>query len=151
MGLKTAIETLCIQAAKATQSGITLLVLSDLDITDGLTTIPAAMATGAVHHYLIEQGLRTEANIIVQTGTVRDSHHFAVLFGYGATAVYPYLAYESMQDMRRSKELCDELSIKKSSATTVKPSIKAYLKSCLRWGFQPSPPTVVHNCLKPLD
>ncbi len=135
MGLKAAVEAVCEQAANATQSGITLLVLSDLDIKEGLTTIPAVMATGAVHHYLIEQGLRTEANIIVQTGTVRDSHHFAVLFGYGATAVYPYLAYESLEDMRRSKELCDELSIKKYISNYRKAINKGLFKILSKMGI----------------
>jgi glutamate synthase (NADPH/NADH) large chain len=105
MGLKAAIEAVCDQAVKATQENITLLILSDLGIEKGKTTIPAAMATGAVHHRLIKEELRPETNIIVETGTARDSHHFAVLIGYGATAVFPYLAYESIEDMRRTNEL----------------------------------------------
>jgi glutamate synthase (NADPH/NADH) large chain len=105
MGLKAAIEAVCDQAVKAAQENITLLILSDLGIEKGKTTIPAAMATGAVHHRLIKEELRPETNIIVETGTARDSHHFAVLIGYGATAVFPYLAYESIEDMRRTNEL----------------------------------------------
>ncbi len=105
MGLKAAIEAVCDQAVKAAKDDITLLILSDLGITKGNTTIPAAMATGAVHHRLIKEGLRPETNIIVETGTARDSHHFAVLIGYGATAVFPYLAYESIEDMRCTNEL----------------------------------------------
>ena len=66
------------------------------------------MATGAVHHRLTREGLRCDANIVVETATARDPHHFAVLFGYGATAVYPYMAYESIRDMLRTKELSDE-------------------------------------------
>jgi len=109
--LKTAIEHICNQAATAIKSGTTILILSDMGIENGLTTIPAAMATGAVHHHLIDTELRTEANIVVQTGTARDPHHFAVLFGYGATAVFPYLAYESIEDMRRTNELDNKTSI----------------------------------------
>ena len=105
MGLKAAIEAVCDQAVKAAKDDITLLILSDLGIEKGNTTIPAAMATGAVHHRLIKEGLRPETNIIVQTATARDPHHFAVLIGYGATAVFPYLAYESIQDMLRTNEL----------------------------------------------
>ncbi len=103
--MKAAIIAVCDQAVKAVQDGNTLLIISDLGIQKGQTTIPASMATGAVHHRLIEEGLRPESNIIVQTATARDPHHFAVLIGYGATAVFPYLAYESMQDMRRTNEL----------------------------------------------
>ncbi|MDG6774396.1 glutamate synthase large subunit [Thiomicrorhabdus sp. ZW0627] len=119
-GLEQAIVDVCDQAVEAARSGITLLVLSDLDIEEGKITIPAAMATGAVHHRLIREGLRTEANIIVQTATARDPHHFAVLFGYGATAVFPYLAYESIDDMRRTNEL--------DASTPISTYIKNYRK-----------------------
>lgn len=103
--LKQAIEQVCDQAVSAAQQGKTLAILSDLNIKADMLTVPAIMATGAVHHRLIREGLRTETNIIVETATARDPHHFAVLFGYGATAVYPYLAYESIQDMMRTREL----------------------------------------------
>jgi len=63
------------------------------------------MATGAVHHHLVSQGLRSDANLIVETGWARDPHHFAVLFGFGATAIYPYLAYQVLNDLVRSGEL----------------------------------------------
>ncbi|QBZ83998.1 Glutamate synthase [NADPH] large chain [Hydrogenovibrio crunogenus] len=109
--LKAATIAVCEQAVEAVKNGVTLLILSDLNIEKGLITVPAAMATGAVHHRLIAEGLRPEANIIVETGTARDPHHFAVLFGYGATAVYPYLAYESLQDMIRTKELDEKVGI----------------------------------------
>ncbi|BBP42494.1 glutamate synthase large subunit [Thiosulfativibrio zosterae] len=103
--LKQAIVNVCDQAVQAIKDGVTLLILTDLNIEKGLISIPSAMATGAVHHRLISEGLRPEANIIVETGLARDPHHFAVLFGYGATAVYPYLAYEAIEDLVRTKEL----------------------------------------------
>lgn len=105
LGLEDAIKAVCTKAAAEVRAGKTLIILSDNNIENGKTTIPAAMATGAVHHHLITEGLRPEANIVVDTGTARDPHHFAVLFGFGATAVFPYLAYESIEDMRRTKEL----------------------------------------------
>ncbi|WP_290519636.1 glutamate synthase large subunit [Alcanivorax sp.] len=104
-GLKQAVLDLCEQAAKAVRDGSAILVLTDHGIAQDKLTIHAAMATGAVHHSLTEKGLRSDANIIVETATVRDSHHFAVLFGFGATAVYPYLAYDVIADMVRSGEL----------------------------------------------
>lgn len=109
--LKTATIAVCDQAVNAVKSGITLLILSDLNIEKGKVSVPAAMATGAVHHRLIAEGLRPEANIIVETGSARDPHHFAILFGYGATAVFPYLAYESIRDMISTKELVSKVSI----------------------------------------
>ncbi len=90
---------------KAVADGKVILVLSDHGIAQGQLTIHALMATGAVHHHLTTKGVRSDANIIVETATARDSHHFAVLFGFGATAVYPYLAYDVIADMVRSGEL----------------------------------------------
>lgn len=109
--LKSATISVCNQVVDAVKSGVTLIILTDLNLEADKISVPAAMATGAAHHRLIQEGLRPEANIIVETGTARDPHHFAVLFGYGATAVYPYLAYESIQDMINSKELDSKMTI----------------------------------------
>jgi glutamate synthase (NADPH) large chain len=64
--------------------------------------IHALLATGAVHHHLVRAGLRCDCNLLVETGTVRDPHQFACLVGYGATAIYPYLAYECLNDLART-------------------------------------------------
>jgi len=135
LGLKAAIEAVCAQAEAATKSGKTILVLSDLGIENGKTTIPAAMATGAVHHHLIATGFRTESNIVVQTATARDPHHFAVLFGYGATAVFPYLAYESIEDMRRTNELNNEMSVSQYIANYRKAINKGLFKILSKMGI----------------
>jgi len=105
LGLKGAIERLVNQAISASSEGITMLILSDREVAAGQLVIPAAMATGAVHHGLIAKGLRTESNLVIETGDARDAHHFAVLLGFGATAVYPWLTYEVLADMHRSGEL----------------------------------------------
>ena len=94
--LKQAILDLCEQAEEAVKAGTVLVVLSDKQLEKGKLPIPAAMAVGAVQTRLAETNLRCDANIIVETGTARDPHQFAVLLGFGATAVYPYLAYESL-------------------------------------------------------
>src|SRR5699024_11177102 len=80
-------------------------VLSDRNIEQGKLPIQALLATGAVHHRLIEAGLRCDANLVIETGTARDAHQFACLIGYGATAIYPYLAFESLHDLVR----CDQI------------------------------------------
>jgi len=105
MGLEQAIREVCARAEQAVREGKTLLLLSDKDLVQGELPVNALMATGAVHHHLVHRGLRCDANIIVETGWARDPHHFAVLFGFGATAVYPYLAYQVMNDMIRTGEL----------------------------------------------
>jgi len=104
-GLKQAIENLCDAAEQAVRDGKVLLVLTDAKIEKGKLPIHAALATGAVHNRLVETGLRCDSNLIVETGTVRDSHQFAVLFGFGATAVYPYLAYRVLNDLCQSGEI----------------------------------------------
>ncbi|MGB3210272.1 MAG: glutamate synthase large subunit [Desulforhopalus sp.] len=96
LGLKKAIEELCRRARKEVEQGAVLLVLSDRNISIETLPIPAAMAVGSVQRTLVENSLRCDANIIVETADSRDPHHFAVLIGMGATAVYPYLVYESL-------------------------------------------------------
>jgi len=99
MPLPQALDEICSQADKAVDDGHLLLVLSDRYLKPGLMPVHALLATGAVHHHLVRRGRRCAVNIIVETGVARDPHHFACLIGYGATAVYPYLAYQSLHDL----------------------------------------------------
>jgi len=106
--LEQAIRNICEQATEAVRAGAVILVLSDRHIKSEQIPVHALFATGAVHQHLIQQGLRCDANLVVETGTVRDPHHFAVLIGYGATAIYPYLAYETIRDLQRSGEITEK-------------------------------------------
>ena len=99
--LKSAILAVCARAEAAVRGGKLVLLLSDRYLVKGKLPIHALLATGAVHHRLVETGLRCKCNILVETGTARDAHHFACLIGYGATAVYPYLAYQTLFDLMR--------------------------------------------------
>ncbi len=101
MDLKAAILAVCDQAEAAVRAGKLVLLLSDRYPVKGKMPIHALLATGAVHHRLVSTGLRCKCNILVETGTARDAHHFACLLGYGATAVYPYLAYQTLFDLLR--------------------------------------------------
>ena len=105
MALDDAIRHICEQAAQAVRAGKVLIVLSDRNIEKGKVPANAIMVTGAVHHHLINVGLRADANLIIETGLVRDSHQLAVLLGFGATAVYPYLAYNVIADLVDKGEL----------------------------------------------
>lgn len=105
VGLKAAIEAVAAQAEQQVRDGAVIVILSDRHVAPGELIIPAAMATGAVHHHLVAQGLRCDSNIIVETGAARDSHQFAVLLGFGATAIYPWLAYDIITDLNSTKEL----------------------------------------------
>ncbi|MGI9333481.1 MAG: glutamate synthase large subunit [Gammaproteobacteria bacterium] len=104
MSLREALEHICDRALEAVRAGRLVIVLSDRAIARDRLPVHALLATGAVHHRLIEQGLRCDANLVVETATARDPHHFAVLIGYGATAIHPYLAYEVIHDLTRSGE-----------------------------------------------
>jgi glutamate synthase (NADPH) large chain len=101
LDLKTALLRVCDQAEAAVRQGKLVLLLSDRYLVKAKLPIHALLATGAVHHRLVATGLRCKCNILVETGTARDAHHFACLIGYGATAVYPYLAYQTLFDMMR--------------------------------------------------
>ncbi|MCF6435130.1 glutamate synthase large subunit [Pseudoalteromonas sp. MMG022] len=107
-GLQNAIIRVCDEAQQKAQAGCVMVVLSDREISEGTLPIPAAMAVGAVQQRLVNSNLRCDSNIIVETGSARDPHQFAVLLGFGATAIYPYLAYESLVAM------CDSGVIKKT-------------------------------------
>ena len=103
--LRDALALLLEDVVEAVKAGASIVVLSDYTLEKGLLPIQALLATGAVHHRLIKEGLRCDANILVETGTARDSHHVATLIGYGATAVYPYLSYYVLNELIDSGEL----------------------------------------------
>lgn len=100
-GLAQALDRLCAEAEAAARAGIELLVLSDRRPRRGCAAVHALLATGAVHQHLVRTGLRCDVNLLVETGTARDPHHFACLIGFGATAVYPYLAYQTLHALGR--------------------------------------------------
>jgi glutamate synthase (NADPH) large chain len=100
-GLKRAILRLCAQAESAVREGKLVLLLSDRYLMRGRVPAHALLATGAVHQQLVRTGLRCKCNLLVETGTAREPHHFACLIGYGATAVYPYMAYQVLFEMMR--------------------------------------------------
>jgi glutamate synthase (NADPH/NADH) large chain len=101
LSLPEALDQICGHAEDAVRAGKLIIILSDRYLERGKLPVHALLATGAVHHHLVGLGLRCDANIIVETGTARDPHHFACLIGYGATAVYPYLVYQSLHDIAK--------------------------------------------------
>ena len=93
------------RAVAAVKAGTVVLVLSDRNIARGKLPIHALLAVGALQHRLIQEGLRCDCNLIVETAVARDPHQFACLIGYGASCVYPYLAYASLYEMARNGEI----------------------------------------------
>ena len=95
-GLDHALTDVCHQAEAAINDGYTYIILSDRGIDENRAPIPALLATAAVHHHLIRAGSRTKAGLVIESGEPREVHHFAILIGYGADAINPYLAFESL-------------------------------------------------------
>jgi len=104
-GLRPALEALCSHATEAVLADNNILILSDRAASADRIPIPAALATAAVHHHLIRQGLRMQAGLVVETGEAREVHHFCVLAGYGAEAINPYLAFETLEAIRLRQSL----------------------------------------------
>ncbi len=109
-GLKNAVEQLCNRAVSEAKNGAVLIVLSDREISSESLPMPMIMAVGAVHRALINNNLRCDTNILVETAGARDPHHFAVLLGFGATAIYPFLVYEILARQVADKIIDEDLA-----------------------------------------
>jgi len=101
-GVEAKLASLCAEAVDAIRSGHNILVITDRRMTKLNIAIPALLALSAVHHHLVREGLRTTAGLVVETASAREVHHFAVLAGYGAEAVHPYLALETLVDLHKT-------------------------------------------------
>mgnify|MGYP001942803188 CR=1 FL=1 len=99
--LKAALDHICAIAEDYARNGVEMLVLSDRNINGKLAPIPSLLATGAVHHHLIRRGLRANTSLIIEAGDVRETHHFATLIGYGASAVNPYMAFSTLAGLKK--------------------------------------------------
>jgi len=104
-GLEMAIKEMCWAATEAVLADRNILILSDRAKGPDRIAMPSLLATAAVHHHLVRQGLRMQTGLVVETGEAREVHHFCVLAGYGAEAVNPYLAFETLEDIRLCREL----------------------------------------------
>ncbi len=125
-GMERAIAELCRRADKAIKDGANVLILSDRGTDCKLAPVPALLAVSGLHHYLIREGLRTRASLILESGEPREVHHFALLVGYGISAVNPYLAFETLDDMIRDGLLVGDRE------HAIKNYIKALVKGMLK-------------------
>jgi glutamate synthase (NADPH/NADH) large chain len=127
-GMEAAVHLLCERAEAAVHGGYNIIVLSDRQVGPDRIPVPMLLATAAVHHHLIRKGLRTSVGLVVETGEAREVHHFACLAGYGAEAINPYLAFETLCAMKSDLEFPDEVD----EAEIVKRFIKAVDKGLLK-------------------
>ena len=125
-GLGPALEALCAEAERAVRAGINIIILSDRAAGTDRVPMPSLLACAAVHHHLIRQGLRTSVGLVMESAEPREVHHFACLAGYGAEAINPYLAFETLIAMH------DELPQKLDKKEVVKRYIKSIDKGLLK-------------------
>ena len=134
-GMETALEGLCRQASRAVSRGHNIIILSDRGVDSESVPIPALLATSAVHHHLIREGTRTKVGIVVETGEAREVMHFALLIGYGAGAVNPYLAFRTLADMVAQKLFRPEVTEELAFKNYIKSINKALLKIIAKMGI----------------
>ena len=110
--LQGSIKSLCIEAASKVHAGCEILVIENTDISADYTAIPSLMITGAIHHHLIEAGLRRQVSLVIKGGDIIEAHHFACLISFGADAIYPTLAIESIQNWALQGQTDKKLAVK---------------------------------------
>ena len=132
-GMGAALERLCNEAEKAVLDGYNILILSDRNIDRDHIPIPMLLATSAVHHHLIRTGLRTSSGIVVETGAALEVHHYATLSGYGAEAINPYLAFDTIQSML--PRFPERLSFEEAQKRYIKAVGKGLLKVMSKMGI----------------
>jgi glutamate synthase (NADPH) large chain len=133
-GMEDALHRLCEKAESAVRGGSAVLVLSDRGVSVEQAPIPSLLATAAVHHYLVRAGIRTGTTLVVETAEAREVHHFALLVGYGATAINPYLAFETLEEMAGS-DLLEGVGLEQAKENYVKAIGKGLLKVISKMGI----------------
>ena len=131
-GVEAKLASLCASSVDAIKSGRNILIISDARVSATQVAIPAVLALSAIHQHLVREGLRTSAGLVVETGSAREVHHFAVLAGYGAEAVHPYLAMQTLQAIHQ--DLPGDLSVDKAIYNYVKAIGKGLSKIMSKMG-----------------
>ncbi|MGO6681830.1 glutamate synthase large subunit [Rhizobium leguminosarum] len=134
-GMPEMLDRLCERAEAAVKGGYNIIVLSDRQIGPDRIAIPALLATAAVHHHLIRKGLRTSVGLVVETGEPREVHHFCLLAGYGAEAINPYLAFDTLLDMHAKGEFPKEVDASEIVYRYIKAVGKGILKVMSKMGI----------------
>ncbi|HJO88827.1 MAG TPA: glutamate synthase large subunit [Alphaproteobacteria bacterium] len=136
-GMEVGLAELCEKAQHAVESGVNVLVLSDRSMDEAHVALPALLAVSAVHHHLINMGLRTRTGLVIETGEARELHHLAVLAGYGAEAINPYLVFESLSAIHAGLEQEGECNLSEADVHRhyIKAANKAILKIMSKMGI----------------
>jgi glutamate synthase (ferredoxin) len=132
--LVKALDDLCICASNAVESGANILILSDRGVDHELASIPALLAVAGLHHHLIREGTRTRVGLVLESGEPREVHHFSLLISYGAGAINPYVAFETLDDMIR-QGLLTNIKHKDACKNFVKAAVKGVVKVTSKMGI----------------
>jgi len=134
-GLKSAMDRIQSEASEAISDGASILILSDRGIDTVNAPIPSLLATSGVHHHLIRNGTRTKIGLVVETGEAREVAHFSLLIGFGAGAINPYLAFETLHDQIEKGEFASDISAEKAEGNYLDASHKGILKTMSKMGI----------------
>ncbi len=134
-GMRNRLDQVCDEAADAVRAGFNLIILSDRGVAQNMAPIPSLLAVSAVHHFLIRAGLRTRAGLIIESGEPREVSHFALLLGFGANGINPYLAFESLHDMHRNGLLPELKEAREARKNYIKSVGKGLLKIFSKMGI----------------
>ncbi len=134
-GLKRRMDELRREASQAIADGVTILILSDRGVNDELVPIPALLATSGVHHHLVREESRTRCGLVIESAEPREVHHYALLTGYGAGAINPYLAFATLHDMLAEGYLPDKYTYEKLEKNYIKAVGKGLLKVMSKMGI----------------
>jgi glutamate synthase (NADPH) large chain len=135
-GLRSALDALCREAEAAVRDGVSILILSDRGVTPDLAPVPMLLATGAVHHHLVREELRTQCGIVCETGEAREVPHMALLIGYGAAAINPYLALQTIRQLVQDGAFVPaELDAEAAIGNFIKANDKGLLKTFAKMGI----------------
>ena len=132
-GLRSALDSLCKEAAKSVDEGCNYIILSDRDIDETHAAIPSLLAVSAVHHYLISVGKRVQTALIVESGEIKETMHAALLLGYGASALCPYMVFAVLDDLVKRKKVQENYAT--AEANYIKAVKKALLKIMAKMGI----------------
>src|SRR5947207_10952687 len=130
--MEAALASLAAHAEDAIHQNFNIVILSDRSVSPTMLPIPALLATGAVHEHLVKKGLRTSTGLVVETGSAREVHHFALLAGYGAEAIHPYLALETLAELPMQ---ISEIDPKQSQKRYIKAICKGLYKVMSKMGI----------------
>ena len=134
-GMRKAIERINEEATQAVKEGVSILILSDRGVDQSRAPIPALLATSAVHHHLIREGSRTAVGLVVESAEPREVMHFCLLIGYGASAINPYLAFETLDDLVMQKVMPADLTADEAQKHFIKAINKGLLKTMAKMGI----------------